>query len=97
MAHVSHAALYLLTFVVIGFGWALSGAETPGYASWFGLFKVPQFTSPDRASAHFYEDWHIYMAYVLLGLIVVHVLAALYHHFVKRDRVLLRMVDGRPG
>jgi cytochrome b561 len=55
---------------------------------------VPQFTSPDKAAQGFYEDWHIYCAYGLLALIVIHLLAAVWHHFVKRDRVAARMVSG---
>jgi len=34
------------------------------------------------------------VVYVLLGFIVVHVLAALYHYFIKRDRVVARMLPG---
>jgi cytochrome b561 len=71
--------------------------HTPNYASFFGLFNVPQFTSPDKAAAGFYEDWHIYMAYTLLALIVIHTAAAVWHHFIKRDRVAARMVDGAAG
>ncbi len=78
-------------------GWAHSGAHTPNYASWFGLFEVPQITSPDKAAANVYEDRHILFAYVLLALIVLHVAAAAWHHFAKRDRVVARMIDGSPG
>jgi cytochrome b561 len=95
LAHANHVTLYLLTFLVTGLGWALSGASSPDYSSWFGLFHVPQFTSPDRAKAHDYEVWHIYMAYVLLALIVVHLLTALYHHAFRRDRLVMRMIDGK--
>ncbi len=76
-------------------GWAHSGANARPYSSWFGLFDVPQFTSTDKAAAHMYEDYHIYGAYILLALIVLHVAAALYHHFIKRDRVLKAMLDGK--
>jgi cytochrome b561 len=34
---------------------------------------------------------------VLLALIVIHFAAAIWHHFVKRDRVTVRMIDGEPG
>ncbi|MEW6769187.1 MAG: cytochrome b [Pseudomonadota bacterium] len=97
VAWVNHAVLYLVTFVVAMLGWALSGARTPDYASFFGWFRVPQFTSPDKAAARAYEENHIWGAYILMALVVLHVLAALYHHFYKRDRVLMRMVDGRSG
>jgi cytochrome b561 len=96
-AWISHGALYLVVILVIMLGWAHSGAHTPDYSSWFGLFHVPQFTSPDKATADFFEDWHIYAAYTLLALIVIHLAAAAWHHFIKRDRVTARMVDGKAG
>jgi cytochrome b561 len=97
-AWISHGALYLITFVVIMLGWAHSGARPQGdYGSFFGLFHVPQFTSPDKATADKFEDLHIYAAYTLLALIVIHVAAAAWHHFIKGDRVTMRMVDGKAG
>jgi cytochrome b561 len=96
-ARVSHWMLYVVTITVAMLGWAHSGAHTPDYASWFGLFRVPQITSPDKAAAQAYEDRHILFAYVLLALIVIHIAAAAWHHFVKRDRVAARMLDGEPG
>ena len=96
-ARVSHGALYAVTILVAVLGWAHSGARTPNYSSWFGLFNVPQITSPDKEAARFYEDRHIFFAYVLLALIVIHFVAALWHHFIRRDRVAARMIDGQPG
>jgi cytochrome b561 len=95
LAHVTHGALYLFTLVVALLGWAQAGAHKPDYASFFGLFRVPQFTTQDPMTAATYEGRHITMAYVLLALIGLHVAAALYHQFVKRDRVLMRMISGR--
>ena len=97
-AGVSHGALYLVTLLVIFLGWAHSGARPQGdYGSFFGLFHVPQFISPDKATADAFEDWHIFFACVLLALIVMHLAAAAWHHFIKRDRVAARMMDGQPG
>ena len=97
-AAISHGALYLATFVVIFLGWAHSGARPQGdYGSFFGLFHVPQFTSSDKATADAFEDRHIFAAYVLLALIVLHTAAAAWHHFIKRNRIAARMVDGQPG
>jgi cytochrome b561 len=93
-ANVSHWAMYATTILVALLGWAHSGAHKPDYSSWFGLFHVPQITSPDKAAAQVYEDRHIFFAYVLLALIAIHVAAALWHHLVKRDRVTSRMMDG---
>ena len=96
-APINHGALYAAVILAAMLGWAHSGARTPNYASFFGLFNVPQFTSPDKAAASAYEDFHIYMAYGLLALIVIPIAAAAWHHFIKRDRVAARIVDGAPG
>lgn len=96
IAHLNHGLLYVLTLIVVFLGWAHSGAHKPDYASFFGLFRVPQFTSENREAAGIYEERHILMAYALLALVVVHVLAALYHHFIRRDTVLTRMVRNLP-
>jgi cytochrome b561 len=97
LAHANQGGLYLVTMVVALLGWAHSGAHKPDYASWFGLFRVPQFTSENRANAGLFEDLHIYLAYVLIAMVALHILAALYHHVVKRDDVASRMISGKPG
>jgi len=96
-AHISHGAIYVAIILVTMLGWAHSGARTPDYSSWFGLFHVPQITSPDKAAADAYEERHIFFAYVLLALIVIHLAGAAWHHFIKRDSVTARMIDGAPG
>ena len=58
---------------------------------------MPQFTSPDKVAAGAYEERHILFAYVLLALVVLHVAAAVWHHFVRRDRVTMRMVRSEAG
>lgn len=95
LAHLNQWSLYVLTIVVVMLGWAHSGAHKPDYSDFFGLFRVPQFTTENRADSRFYEHWHIYLAYALLALIVLHVLAALYHRVIKKDGVLEGMIDGR--
>jgi cytochrome b561 len=61
------------------------------------LFRVPQFTSTDKASANTYENLHIYLAYLLLALVVIHIVAALYHLLARGDNVANRMIRGEPG
>ena len=90
-AVASHWALYVVTILVAMLGWAHSGAHTPDYSDWFGLFHVPQITSPDKAAAGVYEERHILFAYVLAGLIGLHIGAAFWHVLVRDDRVVLRM------
>ncbi len=38
---------------------------------------------------------HVGLAYVIAGIVVLHVAAALWHQFVRRDGVLLRMLPAR--
>ncbi|CAL76638.1 putative Cytochrome b561 family protein [Bradyrhizobium sp. ORS 278] len=94
VARANQWGLDLVTLAVIMLGWAHSGAHTPDYSSWFGVFHVPQFTNPDKEAARAWEDRHIFFAYVLLALSVLHIAAAVWHHRVKRDDVALRMVRG---
>jgi cytochrome b561 len=37
---------------------------------------------------------HVLLAYLALALVVLHVSAALWHHFGRRDEVLRRMMPG---
>ena len=59
------------------------------------LIRDPKVSEDDKAAAQAWEDRHIFFAYVLLALIVIHLAAALWHHFVRRDRVAARMIDGQ--
>jgi cytochrome b561 len=59
-----------------------------------GGVVVPDLLPVDRALAHSLFEAHGTVALLLLGLIGMHVLAALYHHFVRRDDVLATMLPG---
>jgi len=95
-ARISHGALYGVTILVAMLGWAHSGAHKPDYADWFGCFVSRNLPPTDKASANFYENLHIYLAYLLIALLVIHIVAALYH-VVRKDNVLARMIRGEPG
>jgi cytochrome b561 len=40
---------------------------------------------------------HQWLAYILFGLAALHAAGALYHHFVRRDGVLMRILPGGTG
>ncbi|MDP2324306.1 MAG: cytochrome b/b6 domain-containing protein, partial [Gammaproteobacteria bacterium] len=63
--------------------------------SWFGLTDLPAWLTIDKRLAHQFEEIHETLAVVFLVLLTVHVVAALKHHFVDRDRVLPGMLTGR--
>jgi cytochrome b561 len=87
-----HLLIYLLLFLIPVFG--IVTFIWHGRVFDFGLFRVDPHVTRDRSIFHPTEDIHGYLAYALFALIVLHALAALWHHFVRRDRVLLRMWPG---
>lgn len=90
-ARSTHASLYALLFLMPLSGWAMSAAA--GFpVSFFGLFLLPPLVGPDNEMKHIYAEAHEYMAYLLILIIVVHASAALWHHFVRRDDTLRRML-----
>jgi len=90
-------ALYALIFAVTVAGWALTGTmRDPVAIALFGFIEVPQLLGPGDGSHEFLEEAHETAAYLLIALVAVHVAAALYHHFVLRAAVLLRMLGPKP-
>jgi cytochrome b561 len=62
---------------------------------WFGLFEVPHLPVPVTEEAHeAAEEGHELFGNLMILLLLVHVSAALKHHFWDRDTVLRRMLPG---
>ena len=90
-ANVSHAALYVLLVAVPAAGITLQFAR--GHAvPLFGLWAIPSPWVADRAFAHKVGEAHELLADALLILAAFHMVAALWHHWVLRDRTLMRML-----
>lgn len=93
-AHATHWALYGLFFLVPLAGWAYSSAA--GFPIvWFGVLPLPDFVSPDKALAEWLKQSHAVLAWALAVLVLLHIAAALKHHFVDNDGLLERMRPGR--
>jgi cytochrome b561 len=92
LARCTHGALYalLLSTVLLG----VTNTWVRG-DSIFGLFRIPSIAPGDKALRGTIEDWHGLSANILLVVAGVHALAALFHHFVRRDGVLRRMLPSR--
>ena len=91
LATLTHWTLYLLILVMTVLGWAATN-----FRGWdvtlFGVIPLPALAAKGTSWAHTAGDIHTFLVNVLLGLVILHVLAALYHHFIARDRVLKRML-----
>lgn len=89
-AHAMHYALYGFMFVMPLTGWLMSSAA--GLAvSFFGLFTLPNLVSANPIWKNVFFQIHSTCASILIGLIALHVLAALKHHFWDKDDILRRM------
>jgi cytochrome b561 len=90
LAKTTHYGLYLLLLVVVVLG--VINAFVRGY-NLFDLASLPQLG--DKSLRRSITDWHGLAANILLGLAALHAGAALFHHYVLRDRVLGRMLPAR--
>jgi len=94
-AHAGHAALYVLMVGAAATGWVLwSAFPRRAPIEILGIHVPFLFAEPDAALARRIEGPHKLLSYLLLAVIVIHVVAALRHHFVKRNDVLRRMLAG---
>ncbi len=86
-----HGVLYLLLIAVPVFGWLHSSAA--GFSVvWFGVLPLPDLVGKDKALAEVFKELHEGSVNLLIALVVLHAAAALYHHHIRRDGVLARMV-----
>ncbi|CAM5183946.1 Cytochrome b561 OS=Castellaniella defragrans OX=75697 GN=HNR28_001002 PE=3 SV=1 [Castellaniella defragrans] len=86
---LNHRLLYLALLVEPVLGYFTTNAQ--GYPlDWFNVIPVwsPMGKSPLADSI---LAVHLYVAFVILALVVLHVLGALYHRLVRRDDALARM------
>ena len=92
--HATHHLLYLLFFTVPVAGWLYSSAK--GFpVVWFGVLRLPDLVAKNDELAKLLWTVHEWSAFALIGLVALHVAAALKHHFVDRDGLLERMLPGR--
>jgi cytochrome b561 len=89
-ARVSHVLLYVLMLAM-----PLSGYIASNFSKWgvkiFNTFTLPPWGSDDKQIYAFFNQAHQILSWALLGLILLHVLAALKHALLDRDEILFRM------
>jgi cytochrome b561 len=91
LAQLTHAALYLLLFAMPLTGWMMSSAR--GFpVSWFNLFQLPDFVPKNQWLYDTMKETHHVLAFALFAVVLLHVAAALKHHYVLKDDVLRRML-----
>ena len=87
-----HYLLYVLLVAQAGFGFGFRWAQ--GHSvEFFGLFGIPgpygELARPLRRQLHELHEW---VGWAIVIIAALHAAAALYHHYVLKDRVLKRML-----
>lgn len=93
-SRASHSALYALLLVQPVVGWLYSSAANYP-VTLLGWLQLPMLVAPDEALKEALQDLHGILAAALVGLIALHVLAALKHQFYDEDGLLGRMLPWR--
>jgi cytochrome b561 len=92
-AKSTHFLLYLLMLVqpITGISMSMLAGYKVGV---FGWFNLPTLLAKNEHIGHYVYKTHVWCSYLIIALVSLHLLGSLYHHFIKRDKVLLRMLPG---
>ncbi|CAM5776948.1 cytochrome b [Labrys miyagiensis] len=96
LSRIVHLLLYGLIFGVLIAGYVYVSASTlPLPIELPGGYHVPNLVAPDYALSETMKVLHHRLAFVLMALVGLHILAALKHRLWDRDEVLQSMLPGR--
>jgi cytochrome b561 len=93
LAHAGHHLIYLFIFAVPISGYAMSNMFGHG-VSWFGL-SLPKIFPANKELGGILNETHEILAYIMLGLIILHISGSLKHRFLDKNTkndVLKRML-----
>lgn len=90
-AQAVHYLLYALIIAIPLSGWLMSSAKGV-QTVWFGVLPLPDLVAKNKELGDLLQGVHVGLNFLLLGLILAHVGAALKHHFIERDEILARMI-----
>ncbi|MFP5381885.1 MAG: cytochrome b [Gammaproteobacteria bacterium] len=87
---IVHGLLYGLMLAIPLSGWLMSSAK--GFQTvWFGVVPLPDLLEKNRELGELLAGVHQALNFTLLVLVILHVAAALQHHFIERQPFLQRM------
>lgn len=92
VAQLNHFVLYalLIAMPVAGLLMSVYGGRP---VDMFGLFEIPVFVTPDRGLARTFNDVHTDIIWpMIIAFTLLHIGAALYHQFVKKDNTMKRIL-----
>lgn len=92
LASLLHYALYAFMIAMPIAGWVILSASGK-IIPFFGI-ELPALVGPSKSLAEQVKELHETVATIGYFLIGLHALAALYHHYVRKDDTLRRMLPG---
>lgn len=91
VAHAGHFGLYALMFAIPLSGWLMSSAK--GFQTvYFGVLPIPDLIEKNKELGHLLAEVHETLSWLFIILLVGHIAAALKHHFIDKDDILIRML-----
>lgn len=87
---LAHTAIYGLIFFVCISGY-LSSAHTRWDTVFWWVIKFPRIAAADEEMNEFWGELHTYSAWILLGLVAIHIAGAVYHSY-RNDGIIRRMM-----
>lgn len=89
-SHLTHWGLYGLLLLLPITGWI--GVSLFGATDIFGIFRLPSLAAQNQDTAKLVLSVHKIAAILLVLAILAHIGAAIYHHVIRKDGVLRRML-----
>lgn len=86
-----HSALYTFLVAIPTLGWMLTNSHGT-VVRFLGVIDLPSLVARNGDLEDTLVFFHEYCAYLMVGMVLVHMCAALWHHFVRKDHVLAAMV-----
>jgi cytochrome b561 len=90
IARIVHFILYILLFAVMVSGYLISTADGRPIEV-FGTINIPATLTGLKKQEDIAGLIHLVLAIILISLSSFHGMAALKHHFINRDKILIRM------
>ena len=92
-AEATHWALYALLVLQPIIGWIATSAYG-AQINFFWLFKLPAIWPHNEPFSDNMFALHRWLGFLMAAILVAHIGAAFFHHFVRKDNILMRMVRG---
>lgn len=90
LATATHHSLYLVILLMPLSGVLMSFLGGRGL-KWFGL-TIPNLIGENEILAGLFYQSHVWISYVVIALVLLHVTGALKHHYIDKNNILKRMM-----